>query len=123
MRYIAILIFTIIGLIGIYFYNPKIDEKLLSVFEDNITIDYSEIDTDDNWTYEIDNDNLEEVSNDNSIFKFKANNDGITNVIFYYQKEDEEYKYKIDYVFEIKDNMIYWKEGKTVGIMEFPKVY
>ena len=123
MRFIIIFILTIVGLIGIYFYEPKVDEKLLSVFEDNVTIDYSKLDTSKDWTYEIDNDNLIEVENNKSLFKFKSNKDGVSNIIFYYQKNEEDYKYKVIYNFEVIDDMIYWREGKTEGLMEFPDVY
>lgn len=123
MRFIIIFILTIVGLIGIYFYEPKVDEKLLSVFEDNVTIDYSKLDTSKDWTYEIDNDNLVEVENNKSLFKFKSNKDGVSNIVFYYQKNEEDYKYKVIYNFEVIDDMIYWREGKTEGLMEFPDVY
>lgn len=123
MRFIIIFILTIVGLIGIYFYEPKVDEKLLSVFEDNVTIDYSKLDTSKEWTYEIDNDNLIEVENNKSLFKFKSNKDGVSNIVFYYQKNEEDYKYKVIYNFEVIDDMIYWREGKTEGLMEFPDVY
>ncbi len=123
MRFIIIFILTIVGLIGIYFYEPKVDEKLLSVFEDNVTIDYSKLDTSKDWTYEIDNDNLIEVENNKSLFKFKSNKDGVSNIVFYYQKNEEDYKYKVIYNFEVIDDMIYWREGKTEGLMEFPDVY
>lgn len=123
MRFIIIFILTIVGLIGIYFYEPKVDEKLLNVFEDNVTIDYSKLDTSKDWTYEIDNDNLVEVENNKSLFKFKSNKDGVSNIVFYYQKNEEDYKYKVIYNFEVIDDMIYWREGKTEGLMEFPDVY
>ncbi len=123
MRFIIIFILTIVGLIGIYFYEPKVDEKLLNVFEDNVTIDYSKLDTSKDWTYEIDNDNLIEVENNKSLFKFKSNKDGVSNIVFYYQKNEEDYKYKVIYNFEVIDDMIYWREGKTEGLMEFPDVY
>ena len=123
MRFIIIFILTIVGLIGIYFYEPKVDEKLLSVFEDNVTIDYSKLDTSKDWTYEIDNDNLIEVENNKSLFKFKSNKDGVSNIVFYYQKNEEDYKYKVIYNFEVIDDIIYWREGKTEGLMEFPDVY
>lgn len=123
MRFIIIFILTVVGLIGIYFYEPKVDEKLLSVFEDNVTIDYSKLDTSKDWTYEIDNDNLIEVENNKSLFKFKSNKDGVSNIVFYYQKNEEDYKYKVIYNFEVIDDMIYWREGKTEGLMEFPDVY
>ena len=123
MRFIIIFILTIVGLIGIYFYEPKVDEKLLSVFEDNVTIDYSKLDTSKDWTYEIYNDNLIEVENNKSLFKFKSNKDGVSNIVFYYQKNEEDYKYKVIYNFEVIDDMIYWREGKTEGLMEFPDVY
>ena len=61
MRYILILIFTVVGLVGIMFYEPKVDEKLLSVFDNKVTIDYNDLDTNDEWTYEINNNNLKEV--------------------------------------------------------------
>ena len=70
MRYILILIFTVVGLVGIMFYEPKVDEKLLSVFDNKVTIDYNDLDTNDEWTYEINNNNLKEVSGDNSKFVF-----------------------------------------------------
>lgn len=123
MRYILILIFTIVGLVGIMFYEPKVDEKLLSVFDNKVTIDYSDLDTNDEWTYEINNNNLKEVSGDNSKFVFESNNDGKSELVFYYQKSDSDYKYKVIYTFEVKDDKIYWREGKTEGLMSFPKVY
>ena len=123
MRFIIIFILTIVGLIGIHFYEPKVDEKLLSVFEDNVTIDYSKLDTSKEWTYEINNDNLIEVENNKSLFKFKSNKDGISNIVFYYQKNEDDYKYKVIYSFEVIDDKIYWREGKTEGLMEFPDVY
>ena len=47
MRYILILIFTVVGLVGIMFYEPKVDEKLLSVFDNKLTIYYNDIDNND----------------------------------------------------------------------------
>lgn len=123
MRYILILIFTVVGLVGIMFYEPKVDEKLLSVFDNKVTIDYNDLDTNDEWTYEINNNNLKEVSSDNSKFVFESNNDGKSELVFYYQKSDSDYKYKVIYTFEVKDDKIYWREGKTEGLMSFPKVY
>lgn len=123
MRYILILIFTVVGLVGIMFYEPKVDEKLLSVFNNKVTIDYNDLDTNDEWTYEINNNNLKEVSSDNSKFVFESNNDGKSELVFYYQKSDSDYKYKVIYTFEVKDDKIYWREGKTEGLMSFPKVY
>lgn len=123
MRYILILIFTVVGLVGIMFYEPKVDEKLLSVFDNKVTIDYNDLDTNDEWTYEINNNNLKEVSCDNSRFVFESNNDGKSELVFYYQKSDSDYKYKVIYTFEVKDDKIYWREGKTEGLMSFPKVY
>ena len=123
MRYILILIFTVVGLVGIMFYEPKVDEKLLSVFDNKVTIDYNDLDTNDEWTYEINNNNLKEVSGDNSKFVFESNNDGKSELVFYYQKSDSDYKYKVIYTFEVKDDKIYWREGKTEGLMYFPKVY
>ena len=123
MRYILILIFTVVGLVGIMFYEPKVDEKLLSVFDNKVTIDYNDLDTNGEWTYEINNNNLKEVSGDNSKFVFESNNDGKSELVFYYQKSDSDYKYKVIYTFEVKDDKIYWREGKTEGLMPFPKVY
>lgn len=123
MRYILILIFTIIGLVTIWFYEPKVDEKLLSVFNNRVTIDYNDLDAKNEWTYEINNDNLKEVSSDNSKFVFEGNKDGESELVFYYQKSDDDYKYKVIYTFEVKDDKIYWREGKTEGLMSFPKVY
>lgn len=123
MRYILILIFTVVGLIAIWFYEPKVDEKLLSVFDNKVTIDYNDLDAKDEWTYEINNDNLKEVSSDNSKFVFEGNKDGESELVFYYQKSDSDYKYKVIYTFEVKDDKIYWREGKTEGLMSFPKVY
>lgn len=123
MRYILILIFTVVGLVSIMFYEPKVDEKLLSVFDNKVTIDYNDLDTNDEWTYEINNNNLKEVSGDNSKFVFESNNDGKSELVFYYQKSDSDYKYKVIYTFEVKDDKIYWREGKTEGLMSFPKVY
>ena len=123
MRYILILIFTVVGLVGIMFYEPKVDEKLLSVFNNKVTIDYNDLDANDEWTYEINNDNLKEVSSDNSKFVFESNNDGESELVFYYQKSDSDYKYKVIYTFEVKDDKIYWREGKTEGLMSFPNVY
>ena len=123
MRYILILIFTVVGLAGIMFYEPKVDEKLLSVFNNKVTIDYNDLDANDEWTYEINNDNLKEVSSDNSKFVFESNKDGESELVFYYQKSDSDYKYKVIYTFEVKDDKIYWREGKTEGLMSFPKVY
>lgn len=123
MRYILILIFTVVGLVGIMFYEPKVDEKLLSVFDNKVTIDYNDLDTNDEWTYEINNNILKEVSGDNSKFVFESNNDGKSELVFYYQKSDSDYKYKVIYTFEVKDDKIYWREGKTEGLMSFPKVY
>ena len=74
------------GLVGIMFYEPKVDEKLLSVFDNKVTIDYNDLDTNDEWTYEINNNNLKEVSGDNSKFVFESNNDGESELVFYYQK-------------------------------------
>ena len=104
MRYILILIFTVVGLVGIMFYEPKVDEKLLSVFDNKVTIDYNDLDTNDEWTYEINNNNLKEVSCDNSKFVFESNNDGESELVFYYQKSDSDYKYKVIYTFEVKDD-------------------
>lgn len=123
MRYILILIFTIVGLVTIWFYEPKVDEKLLSVFNNRVTIDYNDLDAKNEWTYEINNDNLKEVSSDNSKFVFEGNKDGESELVFYYQKSDDDYKYKVIYTFEVKDDKIYWREGKTEGLMSFPKVY
>ena len=123
MRYILILIFTVVGLVGIMFYEPKVDEKLLSVFDNKVTIDYNDLDINGEWTYEINNNNLKEVSGDNSKFVFESNNDGKSELVFYYQKSDSDYKYKVIYTFEVKDDKIYWREGKTEGLMSFPKVY
>lgn len=123
MRYILILIFTIVGLVTIWFYEPKVDEKLLSVFNNRVTIDYNDLDAKNEWTYEINNDNLKEVSSDNSKFVFECNKDGESELVFYYQKSDDDYKYKVIYTFEVKDDKIYWREGKTEGLMSFPKVY
>lgn len=123
MRYILILIFTVVGLVSIMFYEPKVDEKLLSVFDNKVTIDYNDLDTNDEWTYEINNNNLKEVSGGNSKFVFESNNDGKSELVFYYQKSDSDYKYKVIYTFEVKDDKIYWREGKTEGLMSFPKVY
>lgn len=123
MRFVIIFVLTIIGLVGIMFYEPKLDDKLLSVFEDTVTIDYKELDESKDWTYEINNDSLKEVSHDDTSFVFESNNDGISELVFYYQKSDDDYKYKVIYSFEVKDNKIYWREGKTEGLMDFPKVY
>ena len=123
MRYILILIFTVVGLVGIMFYEPKVDEKLLSVFDNKVTIDYNDLDTNGEWTYEINNDSLKEVSHDDTSFVFESNNDGVSELVFYYQKNDDDYKYKVTYSFEVKNNKIYWREGKTEGLMNFPKVY
>ena len=114
MRFVVIFVLTIVGLVGIMFYEPKLDEKLLSVFEDTVTIDYKELDESKNWTYEI---------NDDTSFVFESNNDGVSELVFYYQKNDDDYKYKVTYSFEVKNNKIYWREGKTEGLMNFPKVY
>lgn len=123
MRYILILIFTVVGLIGIMFYEPKVDENLLRVFDNKVTIDYNDLDTNDEWTYEMNNDNLKEVSSNDLKFVFEGNNDGESELVFYYQKSDSDYKYKVTYTFEVKDDKIYWREGKTEGLMSFPKVY
>ena len=123
MRFVVIFVLTIVGLVGIMFYEPKLDEKLLSVFEDTVTIDYKELDESKNWTYEINNDRLKEVSHDDTSFVFESNNDGVSELVFYYQKNDDDYKYKVTYSFEVKNNKIYWREGNTEGLMNFPKVY
>ncbi len=123
MRFVIIFILTVVGLVGIMLYEPKLDDKLLSVFEDTVTIDYKELDENKDWTYEISNDNLKEISHDDTSFVFESNNDGLSELVFYYQKSDDDYKYKVTYSFEVKDNKIYWREGKTEGLMDFPKVY
>ena len=41
-------------------------------------------------------------------------------IIFYDDKKDTDYNYKIEYRFEVKGNKIYWLYGNGEGMFDFP---
>ncbi len=119
MRYIVIFSTTIILALLILFY-PR---NYLLKFKDSVTIDYESMNTDNLWTYEIDNDNLMLENNVNNLWKFIPKKDGETILTYYYNKVGEKYKYKIIYKFIIKGNKIIWKEGEGQGLLDYPNPY
>ncbi len=120
MRYIIMFTITIIISLIILFY-PK---DYLLKFSDSVTIDYSDITSEDVWTYEIDNDNLLLIQSVNNSWKFKPNKNGNTSITYYYNKNnDGGYEYKIMYEFIIKGNKIIWKSGEAEGLIDYPNPY
>ncbi len=121
MRYIIIFGVTFLIAALLIFY-PR---KYLYKYNNEITVDYSTIEnTDDElWTYEMDNDILKLIDHSDKKWRFKSNGNGIVNLIFYYDKNEESQKYKIEYKIKIKKGTIYWIEGKSLGLMDFPNLY
>ena len=117
MRYFIIFIITIILAIFIAFYKPY-----LYVYNNSVTIEYDYNDIDYSWVYSVDNNNLniEKVNKNKWILTPKSN--GKTLISFKYTNNDN-IKYIIDYVFDIKGNKIYWVSGEAKGLLNFPNPY
>ncbi len=121
MRYIIIFGVTFLIAALLIFY-PR---KYLYKYDNAITVDYSTIeDTDaELWTYEMDNDILKNTNYSDKKWVFEATGEGNVNLIFYYDKNEDKQKYKIEYKIKIKNKKIYWVEGKSLGLMDFPNLY
>ena len=118
MRYYIIFGITFVIAILLIFY-PR---KYIHIYKNSIKIDYSSItSTEDSfWNYDISNSNLILEKHKDKVWTFKINKDGKVNIIFYYDKNDTDYKYKIEYRFEVKGNKIYWLYGNGEGMFDFP---
>lgn len=121
MRYFIIFGVTIAIALLILFYP----QKYLYKYENEITIDYNNLKdtTAELWTYEINNENLKLMNQVDKKWTFKINKEGITDLIFYYDKNGESQKYKIYYKLEIKNDKIYWLEGNALGLLDYPNPY
>ena len=109
MRYIIIFGITLIISLLLVFY-PR---DYLMKYKDEININYNEIASDNLWTYEISNENLKLKSNVNNLWTFTSNKNGKVTLTFYYDKNENNYKYKIVYKFKIKNNIITWLDGEA----------
>ncbi len=118
MRYYIIFGITII-IAGLLFFYPK---KYLHIYDKQLRIDYESFDKTDKelWSYEIDNDNLVLDNQKDKTWTFKANKDGDVKINFYYDRKEEIEKYKIEYIFRVKGNKIYWMYGNGIGLFDFP---
>ena len=117
MRYIIIFGVTLIISILIIVY-PR---NYLKIYKDSVTIDYTTIKNADegSWEYELSNDNLQLDKESNKVWKFTPNKNGEVKLIYKYLI-GEESKYKIEYKFKVKNNKIYWLDGKGTGMFDFP---
>ena len=120
MRYYIIFFITLILLIIIFLYKP---DNNLGYFKDTVTIYYNEDDLDYNWTYDISNENLILEKSGKNKWTFKSNKDGKVEITFFYMDDKEEFKYKVYYLFEVIGNKIYWLEGESKGLKDYPNPY
>ncbi len=118
MRYYIIFGATLIIAMILLFY-PK---KYMKVYNNKVIIDFSTIENteDELWNYDLDNDCLILDNNTSKKWVFTINNDGITNITFYYDRRNDNQKYKIEYRFKVKENKIYWIYGNGEGMFDFP---
>ena len=114
MRYYIIFGVTFILLLIILFYNPY-----LGIYKDSISIEYNYDNEGYSWNYSSDNDCLSLKENSDNKWIFVPNKDGKTKLIFKYSSKDN-VKYKIEYLFRIKGNKIYWLDGTGYGLLDFP---
>lgn len=121
MRYYIIFGVTLFIAAMLIFY-PR---KYLYKYNNEITVDYNTIENteDELWTYEMDNDILKLIEHSDKKWKFEPSGEGKVNLVFYYDRNEESQKYKIEYKIKIKKKKIYWIEGKSLGIMDFPNLY
>ena len=115
---------TVIGLIYILFiFKPKYLFKYKNSF--TVKFDIEEIEN-YKWYYETENDNLKLSDSTDNMWIFIPSSNGSEKLTFYYknmQKEDEEYKYKIVYDFNIEGKKMYLLTGMGFGISNFPFPY
>ena len=119
MRYCIIFGITLIVVLIITFY-PR---KYLMKYDGQITIDYSDFINEELWSYELSNDNLLLKQNIDNKWVFTPNNNGKVTLTFYYDKKEESFKYKITYELVIKNNIIIWKSGEALGLLDYPNPY
>ncbi len=119
MRYVILFLVTLLLSLIIIFYP----QKYLMKFENQITVNYSEISDEALWTYELSNNNLKLKEEGNNIWTFIPNNNGKTVLTFYYDKKDNDYRYKIIYNLEVNKNKIIWLSGEAIGLMDYPNLY
>lgn len=119
MRYIIIFGVTIIISLFLVFY-PK---NYLMKFNDKITIDYANITKDEKWEYTLNNDCLELNNYSNNKWDFNVNKNGKCTLTFYFDKKDDEFKYKIIYELSVKNRTIIWKKGEALGLLDYPNPY
>ncbi len=128
MRYFIIFGITIVAALFILFFDPY--SEYLAVYENNLIISYDINDnthfwnvdkhnSDYKWSYESSNDNLNIKEVVTGAWDLSINKEGTTNLSFSYGNDDETI-YKIDYIFEIKNDKILWKEGEGTGLYSFP---
>ena len=112
MRYIIMFGLTIIIALLILFY-PR---NYLMKFNNCVTIDYNNF-IEGNWEYEISNDNILLKESADNKWIFVPNKNGKVNLTFI---NDE---YKIEYEFDVKNNIIIWKQGQASGLLDYPNPY
>lgn len=130
IRFIIIFGVTLLILLIMLF----IDNKYLGIYTDNITIYYDNEENDEySWYYTLNNNILKfnyanEKELDDNLFRkewnFSIVKDGKTQLIFEYKKDkSSDYKYKIVYNFNVKNNKIYWEYGEGFGLISYPNPY
>lgn len=119
MRYYIIFGITLVIVLLITFY-PR---NYLMKYEGKITIDYNNFTDENLWSYELSNDNLILKENVDSVWTFIPNGNGNVTVTFYYDKNDNEFTYRIIYEMIVKNNKIIWKKGEALGLLDYPNPY
>ena len=95
----------------------------LMKFNKTITIDYSNLNLEEKWEYDQDNECVKLYKYDKNIWKFTSNKNGKCTLIFYYNRENEKYKYKIVYVLKVNNDKIIWEKGEGFGLLDYPNPY
>lgn len=122
MRFKVMFGVTSIVVLLLIFYPQN---SYLSKYKNYITVNYENLKLNSkcNWDYKLSNDNIKLVNKKDNTWRYKYNKDGKTTLIYYCKDENNKELYTITYDLKMKNNYIYWINGKAAGLLDFPNLY
>ena len=117
MRYFIIFGITAILVLIILFYNP-----FLGTYNNDLTFDFSKNKDECKWNYIVDGDSFKIDKDTKNIFKFKANKNGKSSIIFTCG-DAEEVIHEVKYDFKVFAKQIFWLESNGTGLYNYPNPY
>lgn len=119
MRFYIMFGITAILSLLIIFFDPYKD--YLAVYDDDVIIEYNYDDPDCIWVVSQDNENIHIENTSDQSWLLTINNKGTTKMVFkYINVLTNETKYTINYRFKNNGRKIFWEDGYSKGLLDFP---